>query len=73
MNREYLDSNPESLPAGLPPLEDLESRSGLSVYYPQELEKHTDDIRRLASSAFDSADSSSPSNNLEAPRAELRN
>ena len=71
VNREYLDSNPESLPAGLPPLEDLESRSGLSVYYPQELEKHTDDIRHLASSTFDSADSSSSSNNLEASRAEL--
>ena len=71
VNREYLDSNPESLPAGLPPLDDLEGRSGLSVYYPQELEKHTDDIRRLASSTFDSADSSSSSNNLEASRAEL--
>ena len=71
VNREYLDSNPESLPAGLPPLEDLEGRSGLSVYYPQELEKHTDDIRHLASSTFDSADSSSSSNKLEASRAEL--
>ncbi len=55
VNRAYAESNPSSLPEGLPSVEELETRTGISIYYPRELENQSEDVKRLAAVTLDQA------------------